>query len=53
MRRIQTDQGVNFESELVKHLVNLMNITKVRSSPYHPETNGQVERLNKTLKQIL
>ena len=53
MRRIQTDRGVNFESELVKHLLKLMKIDKSSSTPYHPTSNGQIERLNKTIKQVL
>jgi hypothetical protein len=48
-----SDQGVNFESELFKHLCNMLQITKLKSTGYHPETNGEVERANKTIKSIL
>ena len=50
---IITDQGVNFEAELTKELCKLCGIVKIRSTSYHPEGNGMVERMNKTLKQIL
>jgi transposase InsO family protein len=51
--RIITDQGPNFESLLIKELCGLMNIGKLRSTAYHPATNGLVERYNRTLKQML
>ena len=44
-----TDQGHNFESQLVKELCKLVQIWKVQMTPYHPEANGQCERLNQTL----
>ena len=52
-KRILTDQGSNFEAELTQQLCQLLLINKVRSTAYHPATNGQVERMNKTLKQML
>ena len=52
-KRIQTDQGTNFESILIQELCQLLKIEKSRSTAYHPETNGQVERQNRTLKQLL
>lgn len=49
--KILTDQGRSFESELIKN--QLLGVTKLRTSPYHPQTDGQVERFNRTLKRIL
>jgi transposase InsO family protein len=51
--RILTDQGRNFESDLMKKVMQLLGVKKVRTSPYHPQTDGQVERFNRTLKGIL
>jgi transposase InsO family protein len=51
--RILTDQGRNFESDLMKRVMQLLGVKKVRTSPYHPQTDGQVERFNRTLKGIL
>ena len=43
------DQGCNFESQLVAGLCELMGVQKIRTSLYHPQTNGQCERFNSTL----
>ena len=34
-------------------MCHLLNINKTRSTAYHPEGNGQVENLHKTLKSML
>ena len=47
--KIITDQGRNFESELIEHQCQLAGVQKLRTSPYHPQTNGQCERFNGTL----
>ena len=41
--RILTDQGRNFESDLMKNVMHLLVVKKVQTSPYHPQTDGQVE----------
>ena len=51
--KIITDQGRNFESELIEHLCQLAGVQKLRISPYHPQTNGQCERFNGTLLNML
>jgi transposase InsO family protein len=51
--RILTDQGRNFESELINQLCQMLNIEKLRTTAYHPQGNGAIERYNRTLKQIL
>ncbi|CAB0010942.1 unnamed protein product, partial [Nesidiocoris tenuis] len=50
---LHTDQGRNFESELVKEVSQLMGIRKTRSTALHPQSNGLVERLNRTLSKYL
>jgi hypothetical protein len=52
-RKILTDQGRNFEAELMRQVFYLLGVEKLRTSPYHPQTDRQVERLNRTLKGIL
>ena len=47
------DQGRNFESELIKQLCDLLQIEKTRTTPYHPQSDGLVERFNHTLIQML
>ena len=43
---IHTDKGRNFESKLFGSLCELLEITKTRTTPYRPSSNGQVERYN-------
>ena len=52
-KEILSDQGTNFMSQLLRELYNLLNINQIRTSPYHPQTDGLVERFNKTLKAML
>ena len=51
--KILIDQGWNFKSQLVADLCKLMGTQKVQTSPYHPQTNGQCERFNSTLINML
>ena len=48
-----SDQGRNFESELISELCKLAQVEKVHTTPYQPMTNGQCERLNSTLCNML
>ena len=48
-----TDQGRNFESELIDNLCQVAGVKKLHTSPYHPQTNGQCEHFNSTLLNML
>src|ERR1044071_1646603 len=50
---IQTDRGTHFNNQLLKKLVEKFKIEHVMSTPYHPQTNGLVERFNRTLIESL
>lgn len=52
-REILTDRGTNFMSTLLKRVYQLLGIRSLRTTPYHPQTDGLTERFNKTLKQML
>ena len=51
--RIHTDQGRNFEAQLFKEMCNLFSIEKTRTTPYHPQSDGMVERMNRTIQDML
>ena len=51
--KILTDQGKCFESALVKELCSIAQVQKIRTTPYHPETNGACEHFNSTLINML
>ena len=50
---IHSHQGRNFESKMFSEMCQLLSINKTRTSTYHPEGNGQVENLHKTLRSML
>ncbi|XP_075258359.1 uncharacterized protein LOC142350397 [Convolutriloba macropyga] len=47
---LHTDQGATFCSELLLKVCKIFGIEKTRTSPYHPQGNGIVERHNKVSK---
>ena len=51
--QLHSDQGRQFESELVKEVCKLLEIRKTHTTPYHPQCNGIVERFNRTLLGML
>lgn len=52
-RLIHTDQGPNFQSDLFKEMCQRFEITQTRTCPYWPRSDGQTERANRTLQQML
>ena len=50
---LHTDQGRNFESKLVHEMCVLLGVRKTRTTPYHPQSYGQVERFNRTQTSML
>ena len=51
--KISTDQGRNFESELIDSMSKVAEVQKLRTSPYQPQTNRQCEHFNSTLLNML
>ena len=50
--KILTDQAKDFNGLLFSALCHKAKIRKMRTSPYHPQTNGQTERFNCTLMTV-
>jgi transposase InsO family protein len=48
--RIISDNGPQFISRDFKEYIRVTGMTHVRTSPYYPQSNGKLERLNKTVK---
>ncbi len=52
-QEVLTDQGTAFLSKTLKQVYSLLGIKGIRTTPYHPQTDGLVERYNQTLKSML
>ena len=52
-REILTDQGSNFTSQLLTELYRMLHIHPIKTTTYHPQKDGLVERFNQTLKSML
>ena len=50
---IHSDQGREFVNGLMKSLCALLGCTKTRTAPYHPESDGMIERFNRTCLMML
>ena len=48
-----SDWGTNLLANVVQDVCQLLGITKLNATAYHPQCDGMVERLNKTLKSML
>ena len=52
-KSIQSDQGSNFMSNVFQQVVHELGIKQYKSSAYHPESQGALERLHQTLKNMI
>jgi len=50
---VTTDQERQFESELFTALSHTYGFRHIRTTPYHPQANGLIERLHRPLKAAL
>ena len=52
-QELLTDQGSVFVGTLVRQVCNLLSIKKIRTTAYHPQTNGILERCHASLKGMM
>lgn len=50
---LTSDQGTEFVNEMIRALTDKFKIKHIRTTPYHPQANGQTERTNQTMKNLL
>jgi hypothetical protein len=51
--KVITDRGKAFMSEIIREIEDQMNIKGIQTTPYHPQTNGLTERVNRTLVELM
>ena len=49
---IHTNRGTQFESQLFQNLCSALGISKTRTTAFHPQSNGMVERFICTLEDM-
>ena len=52
-KRLHSDQGRNFESQILSELCKAFRVTKIRTTLYHPMGDGLVERMNRSILSLL
>ena len=52
-RWLMSDQASEFTGQVISELCDLLGITKIRTSPYHPQTNSTIERVHQTLRRMI
>ena len=52
-RRLMSDQVSEFTGQVISELCDLLGVTKIRMLPYHPQTNGAIERVHQTLRRMI
>ena len=52
-KSVQSDQGSNFMSGIFQQVMHELGITQFKSSPYHPESQGALERFHQTLTNMI
>ena len=51
--RLLSDRGDNFMSSVIEEMCKILGIKKLWTMPYHPQTNGLVERLHQMIMQMI
>ena len=53
LARLLSDRGANFMSSVIDEMCKILSVKKLQTMPYHPQTNGLVERLHQTIMRMI
>ena len=53
LARLLSDRGTSFTSSIIQELCEILGIQQLRTMPYHPQTNGLVERSHQTIMHMI
>ena len=53
LARLLSDRGANFMSSVINKMCKILSMKKLRTMPYHPQTNGLVKRLHQTIMRMI
>ena len=48
-----SNQGTGFTSKVIQAMCSLLGIEKIRTTPYHPQSNGSAERVHQMLWRMI
>ena len=51
--RLLTDRGAHFMSSMIDEMCKILGVKKLQTMPYHPQTNGLVERSHQTIMWMI
>ena len=53
LARLLSDRGANFMSSVTEEMCKILGVKKLQTMPYHPQTNGLVERSHQMIMQMI
>ena len=53
LTRLLSDRGTSFTSSIIEELCKILGIQWLQTMPYHPQTNGLVERSHQTIMHMI
>ena len=52
-QKLLSDQGTEFTGDVIAAMCKLLRIEKIRTTPYHPQTNRSAERVHQEFRLIV
>ena len=53
LARLLSDRDTSFTSSIIEELCKILGIQQLQTMPYHPQTNGLVERFHQTIMHMI